>query len=357
MVKFYREEHPKYRIFGDRFSSRFNEYVFQYCRVTETNSPLCTVLGFKRHLRHFHLMINDAMTSGLKFPASKRGVPNDISRVDIAKHTAPPGWHLTDAEICSILDGMVGVSDGVPTGDCTQWWINILDCPEIVHTNLRNSKEFFSSPVEHFKKDDLWGAGTGGSDLFVNDPNNPYREDHDDVQEIEVIHVDEEQDAAVIFSRLVERSGHYGSDTGNLSKESTMRFYRDVCDKLKKFNNELIRLAQDRKFRFRVTKVFHGQSKEIKGSDKWDWYSEDDDALIVFQRAGISKFVIGNIQEIIVLNQVPSNKQNLTAGDALRNGEPKARTPLNFDPERVAMLVQTYDEADKDDKVLADYCQ
>lgn len=78
--------------------------------------------------------------------------------------------------------------------------------------------------------------------------------------------------------------------------------------------------------------------------------------MIVFQRAGISKFVIGNIQEIIVLNQVPSNKQNLTAGDALRNGEPKARTPLNFDPERVAMLVQTYDEADKDDKVLADYC-
>ena len=55
------------------------------------------------------------------------------------------------------------------------------------------------------------------------------------------------KDAAVIFSRLVQRSGHYGSD--NCDKESSMRFYRDVCDKLKKFNSELFRLAQDRKFR------------------------------------------------------------------------------------------------------------
>ena len=104
----YRQEFPTFRIFGDRFSSRFSEYVFQYCRMAETNSPLCSVLGFKRHLRHFHLMIDDASTAGLKFPASKRGVQNDISRVDLAKHAAPPGWHLSDAEICEILDKVIG---------------------------------------------------------------------------------------------------------------------------------------------------------------------------------------------------------------------------------------------------------
>ena len=107
MVKLYREEHPTFRIFTDRFSSRFSEYVFQYARMAESNSPSFSVLGFKRHLRHFHLTVDMATTSGLKLPPSKRGVPNDISRVDVQKYAAPPGWHLSDAEICEILDNVV----------------------------------------------------------------------------------------------------------------------------------------------------------------------------------------------------------------------------------------------------------
>ena len=46
-VKLYRDHHSEYRIFGDRFSSRFSEYIFQYARMAETNSPSCSVLGFK----------------------------------------------------------------------------------------------------------------------------------------------------------------------------------------------------------------------------------------------------------------------------------------------------------------------
>jgi hypothetical protein len=167
LVKLYREEHSTYRIFGDRFSSRFSEYVFQYARMAETNSPLFSVLGFKRHLRHFHLMMDMAVTSGLKMPHSKRGVPNDVSRVDIVKHATPPGWHLTDAEICGILDGMVqGVADPSGAGDCTLWWVGVLQCPEITGNDLRRAQEFFSAPVKHFKKGDLWGDGVdfAGSD-------------------------------------------------------------------------------------------------------------------------------------------------------------------------------------------------
>jgi hypothetical protein len=354
MVKLYREKYPTFRIFGDRFSSRFSEYVFQYCRMAETNSPMCSVLGFKRHLRHFHLMIDMAVTSGLKFPPSKRGVPNDISRVDLDKHSVPAGWHLSDAEICTILDKAVEVTNGIGTGDCTKWWMGILDCPDVVTTNLRNSKEFFSAPVKHFKPDDLWGVGVGAAPHADDAPADaPHREDDDDVVEIEVIDVNEEKDATTIFGRLVERSGQYGSSSGCGGDQ--MKFVRDMCDKLKKFNNELIRLAQDRKFRFRVTKVFHGQAKGIDDADKWDYYSDDDDALLVVKRGSTEHFAIGNIHEIIVMNQVPVDKSNLTAGDALRNGEPKERIPLRFEPNRVAMLMKLYDEVDKDGNVVPGY--
>ena len=370
MVKLYREEHSAFRIFGDRFSSRFSEYVFQYSRMAETNAPLFSVLGFKRHLRHFHLMVDMAATSGLKMPPSKRGVPNDISRVDVEKYAAPPGWHLTDAEICTILDGQVkkapGNSDAAnvlkqcvegdttATGDCNKWWIGMLECPEIDKTNLRKEKEFFSHPVKHFKTGDLWNVGVGDD---VPDPEDEvYREDDgdDDVVAIDVIDVDEEQDAAAIFSGVVRRSGQYG-DAAVQGAAKSDNFFREVCDKLKKFNSEIIKMAQDRKYRFQVTKLFHSRAKEVEEADKWDYYSEDDDALVVVEHSNTKKFVIGNVLELIVLNEVPSNKRNLTAGNAVRRGKPEQRVPIDFKPDRVVMLMKLYSEADKDGNVLKGY--
>jgi hypothetical protein len=52
MVVLFRERFPTCRIFGDRFSSRFAEYIFRYARMAETNSPCFGMLGFKRHLKH-----------------------------------------------------------------------------------------------------------------------------------------------------------------------------------------------------------------------------------------------------------------------------------------------------------------
>ena len=232
--------------------------------------------------------------------------------------------------------------------------MSILDCPDVVTTNQRNNKEFFSAPVNHFKPDDLWGVSVGAAPHADDAPADaPHREDDDDVVEIEVIDVNEEKDATTIFGRLVERSGQYGSSSGCGGDQ--MKFVRDMCDKLKKFNNELIRLAQDRKFRFRVTKVFHGQAKDIDDADKWDYYSDDDDALLVVERRSIEYFATGNNHEIIVMNQVPMNKSNLTAGDALRNGESKERIPLRFEPNRVAMLMTLYDEVDKVGNVIPGY--
>ena len=57
-------------------SSRFSEYVFQYARMHENNSPCFSVSAFRRHLRHFIGQIKLAANGGLELPPSKRGVPN-----------------------------------------------------------------------------------------------------------------------------------------------------------------------------------------------------------------------------------------------------------------------------------------
>ena len=170
-----------------------------------------------------------------------------------------------------------------------------------------------------------------------------------------MIDLDEEQDAATIFSGVVRRSGQYGAAAVQGANAKTDDFFREVCDKLKKFNSEIIKMAQDRKYRFQVTKLFHSRAKEVEEADKWDYYSEDDDALVVVEHGNTKKFVIGNVLELIVLNEVPSNKRNLTAGNAVRRGKPEQRVPIDFKPDRVVLLMKIYNEADKDGKVLRGY--
>ena len=105
LVKLYRDKGIPYRIRGDRISSRFSEYIFQYARMHETNSPLFGVLGFKRHLSHFLLHAEMAAKAGWKMPKSKRGVPDGIQRVDLAANAIPFGsWHLHDERIIEILN-------------------------------------------------------------------------------------------------------------------------------------------------------------------------------------------------------------------------------------------------------------
>ena len=128
--------------------------------MAETTAPLFGVLGFKRHLRHFLLQMDMAATSGLKWPPSKRGVPNDVSRVSevLASFNVPAGWHLSDEEIISILDAVTCSQPGAE-GDCAVWWGYILQWPEIFEVNMHQHDNIFTAPVKHFPKNDLWGGG------------------------------------------------------------------------------------------------------------------------------------------------------------------------------------------------------
>jgi len=209
LVKLYREKFPNFRIFGDRFSSRFAEYVFQYARMMETNAPLFGVLGFMRHLSHFFLQIEMAAKDNVKMPHSKRGVPNDVSRVEIEKWAAPLGWHLSDAEICAILDSEAS-ADPNDLGLAVWWWAVYLECPEVLTgAGLSDSDNFFSDPVKHFGRGDVWGAGVDDAPA-----NEEVREDEDNLDgpqvedlavEVEVLDCSDEVDAGVVFGDICRK--------------------------------------------------------------------------------------------------------------------------------------------------------
>ena len=362
MVVLYREQFPKCRIFGDRFSSRFSEYIFQYARMAETNSPLFGMLGFKRHLKHFWPMVDMAADGNVKMPPSKRGVPNDISRVDLAKWAAPDGWHLTDEEICGILDAQMDQSidseTGMHVGDCIYWWVNVLECEELLEPSLLERQDnFFSAPVKHFGVDDLWGPGVNCALPETG------REDGIDADDCEVS-VDafdptDEASAAAVFAdacRQVEALQIDGAPPEE-PETSVRQLYRSCCDATTRFNSDLVRHAQDRKFRFQVQKMFHDRGQEGDGVDKWDYYSEDDDVLMVVggEADGPDVFVMVNVEELAVCNQVPPNKKDLTVGEAVRNATPRGRVPIDLTPDKVVLLARSYEEVDGRGHIIPGY--
>ena len=97
VVILYREWYPKFKVHAPNLSSRFSEYVFQYCRMHQTNSPLFNIAGFRRHVKHLIGHMKLAATTGLKIPQAKRGVPHGVKYFeDRSAFEAPDGWHLTD---------------------------------------------------------------------------------------------------------------------------------------------------------------------------------------------------------------------------------------------------------------------
>ena len=59
---------------------------------------------------------------------------------------------------------------------------------------------------------------------------------------------------------------------------------------------------------------------------------------------------------IIVMSQAPQlhGKADLTKGDAIRRGTLQPRVGMELSPDKVAMLLRLYEEANKDGNILID---
>ena len=81
----------KFKPDGPRFSSAFSEYIFQYGRMAETNSPVVSNLGWFRHINHYLYQQWLEAESDMPIPASCRGIPHSIDqRIQIPE--VSPRW-------------------------------------------------------------------------------------------------------------------------------------------------------------------------------------------------------------------------------------------------------------------------
>jgi hypothetical protein len=131
--------------------------------------------------------------------------------------------------------------------------------------------------------------------------------------------------------------------------------FKQCCHATKIFNRTLQRQAQDRRFRFQQIAMFHQQGPAHVEDDKWNYFSDDDDVLLEVDVDGIETYAMANIEEIIVMNQAPISKVNLTAGNALRAGTQRDRVHVDFEPNKVAMLMRVYQEVDGNGNTLTGY--
>jgi hypothetical protein len=74
--------------------------------------------------------------------------------------------------------------------------------------------------------------------------------------------------------------------------------------------------------------------------------------LVKGSNGAADMYVMVNVEELSVCNQVPTNKEDLTAGNAVRNSTPRDRVHIDFQPNRVVLLARTYEEANAEGHIL-----
>jgi hypothetical protein len=97
--------------------------------------------------------------------------------------------------------------------------------------------------------------------------------------------------------------------------------------------------------------MFHSYSKDTDNLTKWEFYSDDDDVLLWVE----GDYILANIEEIVEMRQSPVDKTTLTRGNALRSGTVRDRVAMKYAPNRVAMLLRLYQEANAGGKILETY--
>lgn len=347
LVVLYRQWYPEFKIHAPNVSSRVSEYVFQYCRMHETNSPLFDVAGFRRHLKHFVLQMQLGIHSNIDMPPSKRGMPNSVRRVQPETFSAPEGWHLSDAELSVAIDkGIV---------ECVELWKGVLQCNHLTNCDLSDPKHFFATLMEHFRTQDMCSKG-----VFTDEDEDVDGLLHDRDLEFE----DREMDVAQAVN-ITEQLGDILQKQGLVGvpiPEDRMQFYKQMSGAVSTWNQGVKQAKSDRALRFMEEQAFRNTGTCAEDADKWDYLSEDDDVLIVEQvqepdaegkQQPRDLFILANVVDQAILKKGnPKRKTRLEEVDLMQK-EPRLKIPINL--EEGALFLRKYREANAEGNILEGY--
>jgi hypothetical protein len=229
---------------GPRFSSAYSEYIFQYGRMAQTNSPVVSVKGWFTHLRHYlfnqHL---EADNPGLKIPQSCRGIPHSIERVQIP--TFDRSWHPSDGEITAAIDA--GVDEAIAM-------LNYIG----IDSNLSRRNGFFKHPWKHFPlRDRTYSAAMPETGEKENDPTEAQPDG--ELVDQTVVAAQDAADADAVIGQLMRTA--LPADQQNDTTADRAAVLEEVSALLASFNQTIQEESKDRKYRFHVKRLLKSHAR------------------------------------------------------------------------------------------------
>ena len=333
----YRENYPEFKVHGPNISSRFSEYVFQYARMHEKNSPRFDVAGFRRHIKHFMLQIQLAAAGKIEMPPSKRGVPNSVKQPNKSQCAAPAGWHLNDEQMQQAIDRGIA--------ECIHTFLHDLGCTECLDMDLSNPDHFFADPVKHFPDGDIYNAGVDQDDEWFRASSyrsaDSMREDSDwnsgdgdDADKDSPDTSGETHDIAAQWSEMISQQGLVDPDAVE-PNQSALDLLRSLHKPIRDFNESVERAKADRTFGRMEMQAFRDIGMNEKDATVWDYISGDDD-VVVMERTTDSNGVItdslihANVVDTAILKDPPAARKRKIDGIDLQNKDPRRRVPCSL---------------------------
>ena len=255
--------------------------------MAQTNSPVVSVKGWFTHIQHYlyeqHL---EADNPGLKIPASCRGIPHTIERVQIP--TVDPSWHLTDAQITASIDLGVLLSDFEAAASLSHTKAcsitGVADAIELlqdvnINTNLSTRNGYFQHPWKHFPlKDRTYSAAMPEEGETEDDPTEA-RPDGEVVDQT-VLAAQDAADADAVLGQLMRAA--LPADQQQLAADAAA-VLEEVSALLRDFNQTLQEEAKDRKYRFHVKRLLKAHLRAGDDVDQdLDFITDDDDLAVLF---------------------------------------------------------------------------
>ena len=333
----------KFKPDGPRFSSAYSEYFFQYGRMAQCNSPVVSVYGWFTHLKHYLYQQFLEATSTISLPASCRGIPHSIERVQIPAVQAD--WHPTDAQL------LVGIQRGV------QKAIELLKSCGI-QTNLTIRNGFFRHPCKHFPLADSYvmGGQYNQTPGVANKEDDPTAPDADTSE----VSAQDAADAQALFNQLLQVAAQPRAVPGAGAATAMPPVLLDeISSLITSFNQSIQEESKDRKYRFVVKRLMKTNQRAGNTLDnELDFYRDDDDVAVLFTLGGKKVWCIGNVEEVAVVRGNVDETQALSGerGAYLANLDKDYKPGGVFvDDPKGAFIFRWYREVDASGHMLTGY--